>query len=139
MSTSDNQQSKSDNEFHPIDAGKVISYVELGRSLSEAAETIGRGRSTVNGWLDRGRKANDQNSDIARFAQEYDEAKVRGSHVRLSEDDLVRLLEGSAINGNIRATEVLLKLQREKADAKEPDKEKPKSVTEKLAAKRKKA
>lgn len=111
--------------FDPITAGRLTAYVELGRSLTDACANAGVPRSTANNWLDLGRQdlLDGVDSERAEFARQYDQAKERGTSARLSEEDLTMLLEGSAVNGSVQATKLLLD-RIDKANEKAADKPK---------------
>lgn len=80
-----------------------VGMITAGRNVEEACAAVGVSRPTVSRWLARGRAGKDV--EAVEFARAVDEANF----APLTESDLVRLLEKSALKGSIRAIDLLLR------------------------------
>ena len=84
---------------------RLLTLLETGRTVEDAAASVGVSPTTVQRWAARGREA--VSPDEAEFAERFDAVR-QGDGERLSEDDVVRLLEQAAKKGSVTAMKVLL-------------------------------
>lgn len=124
--------------FTPERRERLLTLLESGRSLEESCADVGVAKSTVNAWRHQGRKA--EGGEKAVFAERLDAIQSGDGEARLSEDDVVRMLERSARNGSVQAMRALLARFKE---AREPDDDEeaegpgdPFAAVDQLAAKR---
>ena len=90
--------------FTPERRERLLTLLETGRSVEEAAADVGINPSTVARWAARGRAGDEE---AVEFAERFDAIR-QGDGERLSEDDVVRLLEQAAKKGSVTAMKVLL-------------------------------
>ncbi len=94
------------NRFTAQRRAHLLGLIEGGVSLEEAAERAGTTPKTVRRWALRG--AYGEDAEAGAFADALEAARVRAV-APLTESDLVRVLEGAARRGSIRAAELLLR------------------------------
>lgn len=88
---------------------RFVALVAGGAGLEEAAASVGISRRSVMDWLARGRVQ--EGTPAAEFAAAFEAARAGGADVsadRLTEDDLVALMEAQARRGNVPAIRLLL-------------------------------
>lgn len=121
-----------------------LAEIEAGRTQAQACKTLKVSGATIQKWLSRGRTATE--GEAHDFARAYDQLKPprRKRKARelveeqrqggLSVEDLVRLLEHEALNGNVPAIKYLLERPWERTDDSNETKEVESSVFDELAA-----
>jgi len=110
--------------FTPEKRAALLAFLETGRSVVEACKDVGVSRATVYRFVERGREeeaagAGDENAYVE-FASAFDAVADRDTDVRLTDDDVIRLLEKSAIKGSVQAQVKLLEkpwLKKDKQEA----------------------
>lgn len=83
---------------------RFLTLLESGRTIGEAAESVGVTRQTVATWRTRGRLGD--GDEYVAFAERMD--SVGHADDGLTQDDLIRMLEKQARNNSIRAIQLLL-------------------------------
>lgn len=122
--------------FTPEKRERFLTLIETGRTAKDAAEAVNISRTTVNKWVQAGR-LDDAQPDKRAFAERYDALKVGPNpDGRLSQDDIIRLLEISARGGSVSAMKLLLERPWEKKQPEEEPKAPVLSLADKLAARR---
>ena len=118
--------------FTPTTTARLLEAIRAGRSLEQVCGEVGITQDTFQRWVRRGRA--ESSGGYRDFANAVDQARGLRDEERLSEDDLVRLLERSARKGSVQAIKLLLERPWER---KEMAVEKPKrSVIDELASRR---
>ena len=84
---------------------RLLTLLETGRNLEEAAADVGVNPSTVARWAAQGRAGVDDAHVV--FSERYDAIR-QGDGEPLSEEDVVRLLEQAARKGSVTAMRTLL-------------------------------
>lgn len=85
---------------------RVLTLLEVGRNVEEAAAAVGVNPSTVHRWAARGRAK--PAGDAGEFARRFDAFRAGEADANLSREDLLRLLERSARRGSVQAIRLLL-------------------------------
>lgn len=83
---------------------RLLTLLETGRTVEDAAAVVGINPSTVHRWAARGRAGA---VPQAEFAQRFDAIR-QGDGERLSEDDVIRALEQSIRKGSVTAMKAML-------------------------------
>jgi hypothetical protein len=133
--------------FTPDRREQLLQLLEAGKPVVAAAADVGISRNTIRAWVHRG-KESEAPADVREFSSEYRrivDARPKGQKRfapvaalkehqagRLSEDQLLQLLEEAAQNLNVRAIEILL--ARQGANSDDNANEKPQSLGDELAA-----
>lgn len=123
--------------FTPERRERFLTFIETGKSVTDAADAVGVSRSAITKWVREG-KAEGAHPDKAEFAKRYEDLRhgPRGA-TDLSQADLVKLLEAHARKGSVQAIKLLLERPWEKkgpAPAEEPVHSAPVlSIMDKLA------
>ena len=122
----------------------LLAELEAGKTQGEACETVGVSPATLRKWLRRGRT--DTEGHAHEFARAHDALKPRRRKPRpqelvnqerqggLSVEELVKLLEHEALNGNVQAMKYLLERPWERKNDSNETEAKETSVFDELAA-----
>jgi transposase len=102
---------------------RFLTLLERGFCIEEACADVGISRVTVTKWAARGRGPNPPDDGSAEFAYRLDEIREGKRELRLSQQDVVRLLENAARKGSVQAMKALLERPWER-QADEPDQDK---------------
>ena len=132
--------------FTPARREQFLQLLESGQSVSTAAGEVGLSRNTIQSWVNRGKTETAQ-ADAREFSSEYrrildsrpkkkrratPQALVAEHEAgRLSESQLLGLLEEAAQNLNVPAIKILLD-RLEPADASSHEETKPLSILDEL-------
>ena len=135
--------------FTPDRREQVLQLLEAGKPVGAAAADVGVSCNTIRSWVARG-KDKTAPADVREFSGEYrrilssrpkpakrttPNALVKKHEAgRLSESQLLGLLEEAATNLNVRAIELLLSRAEAKNASDESTEEKPKSILDELQA-----
>lgn len=92
--------------FTPETAERLLTGLRDGLSVEQACEQAGIPRSTFGTWMRKG--AREDGGAFRDFRVEVERARLQVHEGGLSEEELVRLLEGQARRGHIRAIHLLL-------------------------------
>lgn len=98
---------------------RLLTLLGAGRNVEEACASAGVGRSTVSRWAARGRGPG-ADADARSFAERFDAIREGRGEDRLSERDVLRLLERAARRGSVAAMKLLLERPWEGREAPAP-------------------
>lgn len=115
---------------------RFVGLIEAGSPISEAAGRVGVSERTVHTWLARGRR--EAGTPAAEFAVLVDAHLQGAADERLSEADVLRLVERAARKGSVAAMKMLLeRFEKEKrGDGDETEKRDPLAEFDELAQRR---
>lgn len=102
--------------FTPERRERLLTLLETGRTIEEAAAGVGISGVTVRAWANRGRAG--KSEPAVEFAKRFDAIKQGTGEERLSEGDVVRALEQAVRKGSVTAMKILL--ERLKAEPTQP-------------------
>lgn len=131
--------------FTPERRSAFLEAIEGGMTQAQACKSLRVSKATISKWLSDGRKA--ESGEAFEFARAYDvlrpprrrplPAELVAEQTRggLTEEQLVRLLEEQAVQGNVQALKYLLERPWErKRDDQEEEAAKSGSILDELAA-----